>query len=588
MQHSNNCDVGSTSGTCPTNLSRLARHPSGEAVPSSAIAPSLWASHRMNRDPETPHSTHSSVENASTDSNCAPSNAATTGSLTPSTALGSALSPSTSEDAPSESGRTAPFNTARSLQFADGAGDEDGGDASCISAMFDITPESDPLVVEGASDDGRRGNTSPADAPTGDALGDASTADGVLAPGSGCLSYTLHGDLLGNVAQQRRDIVKKAGAAFSLMVAGESSMGKSTFVRTLLGADFASNCSQVPKSFNKMSQVVQTTEIEVYHQVVTERGVDVDLTVIDTPGFGNYVNNGFAWVPIVNYIESQNLHYMCAEEQPDRTQLKDTRVNVCIYFLPPTGRVHALDLKAMHEISLRTNLIPVIAKADSMTPEDLVAQQQDVRALLHQQSIQCFARPPQYEPPFALVCSDTTVTTASGAVVRGREYRWGTVDVDNPEHSDFNKLREFVFAEHMLDLMQSTEHEFYERYRRDMRLFRLAKALSFNEDAEALAACAREAASMTGMEILSAVSKFGEKSLTQYLDEKDALFKQRVFEIRRQFDIVLKFQQERFDAQTHHLEGVRARLNDEIAAASRENIGVVQAIRELETQVHRK
>lgn len=93
---------------------------------------------------------------------------------------------------------------------------------------------------------------------------------------------------------------------------------------------------------------------------------------------------------------------------------------------------------------------------------------------------------------------------------------------------------------------------------------------------------------MTGMEILSAVSKFGEKSLTQYLDEKDALFKQRVFEIRRQFDIVLKFQQERFDAQTHHLEGVRARLNDEIAAASRENIGVVQAIRELETQVHRK
>ena len=42
--------------------------------------------------------------------------------------------------------------------------------------------------------------------------------------------------------------------------------------------------------------------------------------------------------------------------------------------------------------------------------------------------------------PFAVVGS-TQVIEVRGRKVRGRMYPWGVVEVENPEHSDFIKLR---------------------------------------------------------------------------------------------------------------------------------------------------
>lgn len=42
--------------------------------------------------------------------------------------------------------------------------------------------------------------------------------------------------------------------------------------------------------------------------------------------------------------------------------------------------------------------------------------------------------------PFA-VCGATTLLEVKGRKVRGRLYPWGVVEVENPEHCDFIKLR---------------------------------------------------------------------------------------------------------------------------------------------------
>ena len=174
--------------------------------------------------------------------------------------------------------------------------------------------------------------------------------------------------------------------------------------------------------------------------------------------------------------------------------------------------------------------------------------------------------------------------TPEGKLVRGREYRWGIVDINNDQHSEFDKLRKYVFEKYMQNIIETTDTRFYQPYRRDMRIFRLAKVLSYGEDQESMASCEAEANTMSGIEILSAVSTFGEKSISSYFDEKDVLFKQRVLEIRKQFDIVLKFQQEKFDAQASQIEKVREELNREIAQANQENIAIVQQIKEMEAR----
>ena len=42
--------------------------------------------------------------------------------------------------------------------------------------------------------------------------------------------------------------------------------------------------------------------------------------------------------------------------------------------------------------------------------------------------------------PFAVVGSNTVIEVA-GKKVRGRQYPWGVVEVENPDHCDFIKLR---------------------------------------------------------------------------------------------------------------------------------------------------
>jgi cell division control protein 11 len=56
--------------------------------------------------------------------------------------------------------------------------------------------------------------------------------------------------------------------------------------------------------------------------------------------------------------------------------------------------------------------------------EETIADNSELRALL----------------PFAIVGSEEEIIVG-GNPVRGRRYPWGIVEVDNPQHSDFSRLR---------------------------------------------------------------------------------------------------------------------------------------------------
>lgn len=110
----------------------------------------------------------------------------------------------------------------------------------------------------------------------------------------------------------------------------------------------------------------------------------VRLTVIDTPGFGDYVNNRDSWQPIIEFLDDQHESYMLQEQQPRRTDKIDMRVHACLYFIRPTGHtLKPLDIEVMKRLSSRVNLIPVVAKADTLSPSDLVRFKQRVRQRGH-------------------------------------------------------------------------------------------------------------------------------------------------------------------------------------------------------------
>ncbi|XP_078478588.1 septin-2-like, partial [Lampetra planeri] len=86
--------------------------------------------------------------------------------------------------------------------------------------------------------------------------------------------------------QVHRKSVKK-GFEFTLMVAGESGLGKSTLINSLFLTDLYPERS-IPSAAEKISR---TVEIEASTVEIEERGVKLRLTVVDTPGFGDPINS---------------------------------------------------------------------------------------------------------------------------------------------------------------------------------------------------------------------------------------------------------------------------------------------------------
>jgi septin 7 len=114
---------------------------------------------------------------------------------------------------------------------------------------------------------------------------------------------------------------------------------------------------------------------------IEENGVRLRLTVVDTPGFGDFVNNDQSWNEIVNNIEQRFDAYLEAENKVNRTNIVDNRIHACVYFIQPTGHsLKPLDVAVMTRLHTKVNLIPVIAKADTLTDDEVLAFKRRVSA----------------------------------------------------------------------------------------------------------------------------------------------------------------------------------------------------------------
>ena len=103
-----------------------------------------------------------------------------------------------------------------------------------------------------------------------------------------------------------------------------------------------------------------------------ENGVKLRLNCTDTPGFGDFVNNEDSWKPILENIESRYDVYLQQESRVNRKEMKDTRVHALLYFIAPTGHsLKPVDIEFMKRLGTRVNLIPVIAKSDTLTDEEI-------------------------------------------------------------------------------------------------------------------------------------------------------------------------------------------------------------------------
>lgn len=296
--------------------------------------------------------------------------------------------------------------------------------------------------------------------------------------GGGSGGSTLLGYIgIDTIIEQMRKKTMKTGFDFNIMVVGNSGLGKSTLVNTLFKSQISRRSGGWARDENKIPKTVEIKSVAHY---IEEGGVKMKLTVIDTPGFGDLINNDNCWDPISKYINEQYEKFLKEEVNITRKKrIPDTRVHCCLYFISPTGHsLRQLDIEFMKRLSHSVNIIPIIAKADTMTIDERQDFKQRVRKELEMGGIEFY---PQKEfdddmedksendkireaMPFAVVGSDKEYQVNNKRVL-GRKTPWGVVEVENPNHCEFSQLRDFLIRSHLQDLKEVTHNIHYETYR---------------------------------------------------------------------------------------------------------------------------
>merc|ERR1739844_775639 len=126
----------------------------------------------------------------------------------------------------------------------------------------------------------------------------------------------------------------------------------------------------------------------------------------------------------------------------------------------------------------KINIIPIIAKADTINKAELTKFKTKIMSELINNGVQIYQFPTSEETvaetnkqmngilPFAVVGSNDFVKVGN-KMVRARQYPWGVVQVENENHCDFTKLREMLIRTNMEDLRDTTHGKHYELYRKD-------------------------------------------------------------------------------------------------------------------------
>uniref|UniRef100_A0A7S0ZJ41 Septin-type G domain-containing protein n=1 Tax=Timspurckia oligopyrenoides TaxID=708627 RepID=A0A7S0ZJ41_9RHOD len=258
----------------------------------------------------------------------------------------------------------------------------------------------------------------------------------------------LTGVRAGLMSRKSHDLMSK-GEAITILCVGESGLGKSTLVNNLFSLDVEKSAAE------SVLPTLHMVEKEVKF-LVDE--VPFSLKLVDSPGFGDTLDIEYSFNTITHYLDDQ-FEKMLSDEMSVR-RLEKTRtfagVDVVLYFIAP-HRLKGLDIALLKRLHHRASIIPVLAKADTMTEEERMEFKQVVKQNLATNGIEYF------HEPLCVICSPSAVISkVNGAVVLGRDYEWGTAESEL--HSDLKELRSIIIGEGLEDL-RSRKASLYEHYR---------------------------------------------------------------------------------------------------------------------------
>ncbi|WIA23027.1 hypothetical protein OEZ86_009942 [Tetradesmus obliquus] len=291
----------------------------------------------------------------------------------------------------------------------------------------------------------------------------------------------------------------------NFMVVGESGLGKTTFINNLVSSytttgkthdGSSTSLADFQSDPDRLKTVLEPMEVR-------EAGRRLHVTVQDMPGWADDINLVRFLRIMVTFILAQRAkdYELLAggralTESAMCGQLQNS-ITACVYFLTP-HRVKKVDLIMMSALSQLVTVIPVVAKADTMTDEELATFRQEIRTRLaapfkyvHSKTLapldfnkfafdKCVMNALGLKDdmmPLAIITSnkhepveDASLLSQLGLQANSekveqpvRQYKWGQAYALNREHSDLIVLKRLLLGDRV-DSLYAMLDQSYKRY----------------------------------------------------------------------------------------------------------------------------
>ncbi|EGV65037.1 Cell division control protein 11 [Yamadazyma tenuis] len=290
-----------------------------------------------------------------------------------------------------------------------------------------------------------------------------------------------------SAALRKKKTLKKS-INFSIMVIGESGIGRSTFINSLCGGN-----SIVPTS-STVDQDPFSKKLTLRHENVEledNEGHKISLNIIDTPNFANSINCDDDFKVIVDFIRHQYDEVLLEESRVKRNpRFKDGRIHVLLYMINPTSHgLSEIDVKFLLHVNKLVNLIPVIGKSDSLTPEELKENKKLILEDLDSYGINHYKfNEYEYESDYIdeeiIEYNKYLNSLLPFAIIGANEFKPSNaeedellklrvlnplnskpINIEMPEYNDFTILKNVLLITHLNEFKEITHEVIYENYR---------------------------------------------------------------------------------------------------------------------------
>ncbi|CAL5223918.1 g6516 [Coccomyxa viridis] len=303
---------------------------------------------------------------------------------------------------------------------------------------------------------------------------------------------------------------KFTNRCFKMLVAGAPGIGKTTFIQNLASA-YGSQDEGSPAMAHSQSKEglvesfsIEPTAFEDFTEASDSLCTRVLLTddtskihykifIQDTPGI---YEEGAVADAVTSFVKKGAKEYMEFEQRPERevpmTDFVDTRVDVCLYFIAPHALLPA-DIATIKRLGRLVPIVPIIAKGDSMTKQELEHFKEHVSTALGIGSpdscVYNFLPEDVQEAGLDSitqvfsVISSCIVDVSVGRHWPVRSYPWGKAEALCSLHSDVPALKRLLLELSFDDIKACTEASYLEFRKEQLSLRAEAKALTEPKDA---------------------------------------------------------------------------------------------------------